>query len=152
MLRRLSAISSPLRLTLTLGLALVAGVALAQGEAENPVVRARMEAMQKIKVQTGILGDMAAGKTAFDAARAEAAKQELIALGDQIEPLFAAAEDDPASDALPDIWTSPAEFRQKANRMLKGAMGLETGSAGRLGDSMNALSAACKDCHGRFKM
>jgi hypothetical protein len=36
--------------------------------------------------------------------------------------------------------------------MLKGAMGLETGSAGRLGDSMNALSAACKDCHGRFKM
>ena len=33
MLRRLSAISSPLRLTLTLGLALAAGVALAQDEA-----------------------------------------------------------------------------------------------------------------------
>ncbi|MDD8023181.1 MAG: cytochrome c [Paracoccaceae bacterium] len=149
---RFPAISTPLRLSLALGLTLAAGVALAKDEAQNPVVRARMEAMQKIKVQTGILGDMASGKTAFDATQAAAAKDALITLGDQIEPLFAAEEDDPASDALPDLWANPGEFRQKANRMIKGAMALETGSARALGDSMNALTASCKDCHGRFKM
>lgn len=132
-------------------LATLAGAALAKPEVTDPTVRQRVEAMQLLKAQTGLLGDMAAGKTAFDAAKAAEAAAAILATADAIEPLYEDQALDPASDALPEIWNNPGEFRQKANRLYKAAMALETGSAEEVAGSMQALGAACKDCHGRFR-
>lgn len=139
-------------LVAALALALVAGAALAKPEVSDPVVKKRVEAMQLLKEQTGILGDMAAGKAPYDAAKAEEAAAAILATADAVEPLYEDQALDPGSDALAEIWNNPGEFRQKANRLYKAAMGLETGSAKAIGSSMQALGAACKDCHGRFRM
>ncbi|MBD3786812.1 MAG: cytochrome c [Sphingomonadales bacterium] len=132
-------------------LATLAGAALAKPEVTDPIVRERVEAMQLLKLQTGILGDMAAGKLPYDAAKAQEAAAAILATADAIEPLYEERALDPASDALPEIWNAPGEFRQKANRLYKAAMGVDAGSAKAIAGSMQALGAACKDCHGRFR-
>lgn len=138
-------------LVAALALALVAGAALAEPEVADPTVKKRVEAMQLLKAQTAVLGDMAAGKVAYDAAKAEEAAAAILATADAIELLYEDRALDPASDALPEIWNNPAEFRQKANRLYKAAMGVDASSAAAIGGSMQALGAACKDCHGRFR-
>ena len=140
------------RAPLLLALALVGTMALAAEEAKDPDVKARIALMQALKAETGTLADMVAGKAPFDAAKAEAAIEALRADADRVEPAFKPRADDPASEALPDIWNAPSEFRQKGNRLMKATMELDGGSPGALGDSLETLSAACKDCHGRFKM
>ena len=142
----------PIRLTIALGLMLVAGVALAKEDPTNPVVLKRVEAMRAMKAQVTLLGDMAVGKAPYDAALAEETAAAFSTTADLVPVLFDAEEDDPASDALPDIWFNRGEFNQKADRLYKAAMGLDWKSAGGLAASMNAVNAACKDCHGRFKM
>lgn len=132
--------------------ALVGPMALAAEEAKDPDVKARIALMQALKAETGTLADMVSGKAPFDAVRAEAAIEVLRADADRVEPVFKPRADDPASEALPDIWNAPSEFRQKTNRLVKATMELDGGSLGALGDSLNTLGAACKDCHGRFKM
>lgn len=134
-----------------LALATLAGAALAKPEVTDPTVKKRVEAMQLLKAQTGILGDMAAGKMAFDAAKAEEAAAAILATADAVEPLYQDQALDPGSDALAEIWNNPAEFRQKANRLYKAAMAIDASSASAIGGSMQALGAACKDCHGRFR-
>ena len=138
-----------LRLTLALALAFAGGIALAKEEAKDPVVHARIALMQSLKGDMGSLSDMAEGKAPFDAAQAEAAIAALRDSADKVETAFRAHADDPVSNALPDIWNSPSEFRQKTNRLLKATSDLD---AGDLADTLPALGAACKDCHGRFKM
>lgn len=140
------------RFTLILGLALAGSMALAATEAQDPDVKARMALMQEMKAASGALSDMASGKAPFDAQKAEAMIEALRAAADRVEPAFKPRADDPASEALPDIWHAPGEFRQKANRLVKAAMEMEGGSAGDLADGLQTLTAACKDCHGRFKM
>ena len=144
---------TPRRLAVALGLALMASMAIAGDiEAQNPEVRARIDLMKDLKAQSGVLIDMASGKAPFDAAKAEATIEALRNGADKVEPAFRARADDPASDALPDIWNAPSEFRQKANKLVKTTMDLQGGSPDDLIDGLQAVGAACKDCHGRFKM
>lgn len=143
---------TPRRLSLLFGLALAGTMALAAEEASDPAVRARIALMKDLKASSAALADMAAGKVPFDAAQAEAMIEALRSSADKVEPAFKPRADDPASDALPDIWTVPAEFRQKVNRLVKATLALEGSRAGDLADSLSAVAAACKDCHGRFKM
>jgi len=142
----------PARAALVVTLLLAAGVAVAKEEAKDPDVRARMELMQAIKGQTGVLADMASGKAPFDAAKAEAALEALRNDADKVEVVFKPRADDPVSDALPDIWNRPAEFRQKANRLIKSTQDIDPASAEALANTLGDTAAACKDCHGRFKM
>ena len=138
-----------LRLTLALALAFAGGIALAKEEAKDPAVHARIALMQSLKDDMASLSDMAEGKAPFDEAQAEAAIAALRGTADKVETAFHAHADDPVSNALPDIWNNPGEFRQKTSRLVKAANDLD---AGDLADTLPALGAACKDCHGRFKM
>ena len=143
---------TPRRLSLLFGLALAGTMAVAAEEASDPAVRARIALMKDLKASSAALADMAAGKVPFDAAQAEAMIEALRSSADKVEPAFRARADDPASDALPDIWNAPSEFRQKANKLVKTTMDLQGGSPDDLIDGLQAVGAACKDCHGRFKM
>lgn len=151
-MQRKTPVFSSFRLSLVAALVLGAGMALASGTAQNPEVQARMALMQKMKEATKLFADMAEGKAPFEAAALEAAIEQFRSDADRVEVLFKPRADDPASEALPDIWNAPGEFRQKVSRMVKAANGLEAGSPAALGESLAPVMAACKDCHGRFKM
>ena len=133
---------------------LASGVAYAEDmEPTDPAAIAREQLMETIGKNIGIVGDMAGGKTAYDAAAAEAAKAALVEATGQIEATFMdQGAADPASAARPEIWTNWSTFLAKATAANAAAAALDVSSAESIGAGMEALGGACKACHSDFRM
>ena len=137
--------------TVALCVILAAGAAVAKDGVTNPVVKARMETMDTIRVNTGILGNMASGKTAFDPAAATAAKTALAAAAAQIVAKFEANEDDPVSEAAPAIWQDFAGFTAKAEALVTAAEAMDVASLEGVKAGMGAVGGSCKACHEAYR-
>jgi cytochrome c556 len=138
---------------LVLGFVLAAGVAFAEAERTDPNAIAREELMEIVGKNTGILGDMAGGKAAYDAAAAEAAKAALIDASSKIEATFKdQGAADPASEAKPEIWTGWDDFLKKGGALNAAATALDVSSAEAIGAGMGAVGGACKDCHTTYRV
>lgn len=138
---------------LVLGAALLsAGVAFAEGEATDPTVQARQALMKTVGMNTKILGDMAGGKTAFDAAGAAAAKVALAAAAADIAAKFETQATDPATEAKPEIWTNWEDFVTKAAALKTAAEGLDASSLDSVKAGMGAIGGTCKACHTAYRM
>ena len=142
----------PILLTLaTAGAA--TNAALAHGGVQNPAVLARMDAMKAIGDATKVLGEMAKGATAFDAATAQAAAAEIAAHAAETPALFEAPETDAKSEALPGIWEDFADFTAKASALEARAdtlaSGLETPDD--LNAGLGQLGEACTACHKAYR-
>jgi cytochrome c556 len=131
---------------------LVGGTALAQEKAQNATVQARKDLMQVVRTNTGVLGDMAQGKTAFDAAAAAAAKAGLAAAAAEIPARFEANEGDPVSKAKPEIWTNWADFVAKGEALLAGAEALDASSLDGVKAGMGAIGGSCQSCHTAYRL
>lgn len=137
---------------LTVAMALIGGIVYAAESITTPEVRARVELMQGLKAQMKLLDDSASEGQPFDAQKVAAAIAALQQGAAAVGPAFRPHVDDPASQALPEIWASPGEFRQKTAKLVKTAAALDGADPGALADTLAPVTAACKDCHGRFKM
>ncbi len=137
--------------TLIVGLVMAGGIAFAESKATDPDVKARQELMQSNGAQAGILGGMAGGKTAFDAAAAEAAKQQLIANAAAIPEVFKNNASDPENHAKPDVWTNWDDFAAHAAALGTAAAALDTSSLDGLKAGMGGVGGACKDCHTSYR-
>ena len=138
---------------LAVGAMLAAGVAYADEERTDPNAKMREEVMEEIGKAMGVLGGMAKGETAFDAAAAEAAKAKIAEEAAQIATDFATqGEPDPASEAKPEIWTSWDDFLKKADALKVAAEGADVSTAEALGAAMGAMGGACKDCHTTYRV
>lgn len=137
--------------SLALATALVAGMSTAKEGVQDPTVKARMELMGTIGMNTKILGDMAGGKTAFDASAAEAAKAALSAAAADIVTKFETEADDPVSEARPDIWMDTEGFAEKADGLGVAANAIDVSSVESLQAGMGAIGGACKACHSDFR-
>lgn len=136
-----------------IGAILTTGAAFAKGDRTDPNAIARSELMRTVGKNTGILGDMAGGKAAYDAAAAEGAKAALIEAAAQIETAFKdQGAADPASEAKPEIWTNWEEFLADAKVLGDAAAAMDVSSAETIGAGMGALGGACKDCHTEFRI
>lgn len=137
--------------TLVVGLIMMGGIAFAQSKATDPDVHARQTLMDSNGAQAGILGGMAGGKTAFDAAAAEAAKAQLIANASDIPVKFTNNASDPESHASPDIWTNWEDFTAKAAALGAAATALDVSSLETLQAGMAGVGGACKACHTAYR-
>ena len=136
-----------------IGAVLAAGAAYAEGDRTDPNAIARSDLMKMIGKNTGILGDMAGGKAAYDAAAAEGAKAALIEASAKIEETFKdQGAADPASEAKPEIWANWDEFLADAKKLGDAAGAMDVASAESIGAGMGALGGACKDCHTDFRV
>ncbi|MBA3911747.1 MAG: hypothetical protein C0524_18200 [Rhodobacter sp.] len=136
-----------------IGAVLVAGTAFAQESPTDPSAVARSELMKVFGKNAGILGDMAGGKTAYDAAAAEGAKAALIEATGKIEATFMdQGGTDPYSIAKPEIWANWDDFLKKAKAANDAAGAMDVASAETIGAGMGALGGACKDCHTTYRM
>jgi len=135
--------------TLILGLVMVGGIAFA--EASDPTVKARHELMDANGGAMKVLGGMAKGEVAFDAAAAEAAKATLIASAADTAAKFKDQATDPASHAKPEIWTSWDDFVAKADALGKAAAALDTSSVDGVKAGLGAIGGACGACHETYK-
>jgi cytochrome c556 len=136
-----------------IGAILIAGAAFAEGDRTDPNAKARSDLMRVIGKNTGILGDMAGGKAAYDAAGAEAAKAAIVEAAGMIEAAFKdQGAADPASEAKPEIWTEWDDFLADAKMLGDAAGAMDVASAETIGAGMGALGGACKDCHTEFRV
>lgn len=132
----------------------VASLALAgfaYAEASDPTVKARQEVMEILGKNAKILGEMAGGKTAYDAAAAEAAKAEMIAAAGEVAAKFEPQATDPDSEAKPEIWANWDDFVKKAGALSAAAGALDVASAESIGAGMAGIGGACKDCHTAYR-
>lgn len=137
--------------TLVLGLIMAGGIALAQSKAADPDVNARQTLMQKNGAAMGVLGGMAKGDVAFDAAAAEAAKASLIADAAATPAAFEKNASDPASKAKAEVWTSWDEFVADADAMGKAAAAMDATTLDGVKAGLGAIGGTCKECHTEFK-
>lgn len=138
--------------SLIVGLVLVAGVAMAKEGVQDPTVKARMDLMGTIGMNTKVLGDMAGGKAEFDAAAAQAAKDALVAASAEIAAKFEPQATDPVAEAKPEIWTNWDDFVKKATALNTAATALDPSSLDTVKAGMGAIGGSCKDCHTSYRM
>ena len=138
--------------TVAIGLIVVAGAAVAKEGVTNPTVKARMDTMQVIRQNTGILGDMAGGKTAFDAEAALAAKTALASAAGEIAARFEPQETDPVAEARPEIWTNWDDFVTKAEALVTAAEAVDASSLDGVRAGMGGIGGSCKACHEAYRM
>lgn len=119
---------------------------------ENPAVRKRMDVMKEIKGAMGVLGSMAKGAIAFDAAAAGAAQNTLIEQSGMVATRFEANETDPKSEALPAIWENWDTFVEMADDLTFAAEGLDTKSLDGVRGGLGNIGASCGACHKKFRM
>ena len=138
-----------LTLVLTLG---IATAALAHSGVKNAAVKARMNLMVEIKEATGVIGGMAQGKMAFDATKAAAAQQALLAASQKVVAAFEAEETDPKSEAAARIWTDWDGFVTEANALEAAAGALQTASLDDLRAGLRDIGKSCGGCHMTYRI
>jgi cytochrome c556 len=135
-------------------LAACAGLAAAHDGAKG-VVKDRMDLMKHQQKELKLLGDMARGKTAFDAAEAAKAARELGATTRKIADLFPKGSDGHSSEALDTIWEDWDRFTGNAKDAEAAADALATTLDDAAGADWKAglqkLTDACKSCHESFR-
>ena len=119
---------------------------------ENPAVQKRMDVMKEIKGAIGVLGGMAKGAIAFDAAAAVAAQNTLIEQSGMVAATFEANETDPKSEALPAIWENWDTFVDMADDLTFAAEGLDASSLDGVRGGLGNIGASCGACHKKFRM
>ncbi|PWE28391.1 cytochrome C [Maritimibacter sp. 55A14] len=116
-------------------------------------VKARMTLMESVGRNMKVLGGMAKGETAFDAARANAAAAALAEEAGAIAAAFAPRETHPESEATPRIWDDWDGFMARTETLRRAAGGaagkLESPEA--LNAAMRDLGGACKACHKDYR-
>ncbi|NRB01361.1 MAG: cytochrome c, partial [Rhodobacteraceae bacterium] len=98
-------------------IALVANATWAHQGVQNAAVMARMNGMTSIADAMKVIGDMVKGTTAFDRDIAREALSDVAAASAQTLDLFAAPEDDPKSEARPEIWSNFSDFGAKSDAL-----------------------------------
>jgi cytochrome c556 len=140
-----------LRTTVIAGFALFMGAMVATAESTNPDVMARQGLMGTIGKNTKILGDMAGGKTDFDASAAAAAKSALAAAAAEIPVKFETNVDDPESEVKANIWTDWEKFMADGKALEVAANAIDVASLDGVKAGMGAIGGACKACHQEFR-
>ena len=136
---------------ITVAIAL-SGATIHAHSVENPAVQKRMDVMKEIKGAMGVLGGMAKGAIAFDAAAAGAAQNTLIEQSGMVATTFEANETDPKSEALPAIWENWDTFVEMADDLTFAAEGLDTTSLYGMRGGLGNIGASCGACHKKFRM
>lgn len=131
-------------------LGLAGGLALADQSA-NPTIAARQQVMKGIGGSMKVLGDMASGKTPFDAAAAKAAAATLAAESAKVKAAFQTNVTDADSKSSPKIWTDWADFAKDADTLATGAHQIDPSSLDRLKATLGAAGGTCRDCHSEFR-
>ncbi len=138
------------------GLALLTTTAFAQNLPAP--VKARQGQMRIIAINLGILGGMAKGDTAYDAATAQAAADSLAGVTMVSPgPLWPEGSDMDAvvgTVAKADIWTNMGDFNAKFEGLATAAKAMQAAAGGgqqAIGQAMGAVGGTCKDCHQTYR-
>ncbi len=132
---------------------IVTTAALAHAKVSNAAVKARIDAMSTIGKHTQTLGNMAKGAAPFDAKAARAAAAGIAEQAALVPGLFALQEDDPVSEAKPNIWDNFGDFTARAEELEKVALAAAANIAQPkdLPGALGNIGKACASCHQLYR-
>jgi cytochrome c556 len=135
-------------------LALVTSAGIAHQNVQNPAVQARMDNMTAMARQVEILGTMARGEAAFDAAAASAALDRIAGQANLIVDRFEAPETDPQSEARAGIWENFANFSSRAQELelLAAELAGTVEDRATLVAALRRVGASCSGCHEDYRI
>lgn len=121
-------------------------------------VKARQGQFRIMAINLGILGGMAKGAVEYDAAKAQAAADSLVAVSmiDQTA-LWPEGSDNMAIEgtrAQPNIWDNMDDFASNWAAFGEGAKAMQTAAGtGReaIGPNMGKIGGSCKGCHDTYR-
>ncbi|KUJ77058.1 cytochrome C554 [Ruegeria marisrubri] len=133
-----------------------AGVALAQDY--GAALKARQGQMRLLALNLGILGGMAKGERDYDAALAQAAADNIVAVA-ALNQLTAWPEGSDmgateGTKAKTDIWTDFSGFQDKWRALAPAAAKLQAAAgqgAGEIGAALGPVGGTCKGCHDTYR-
>ena len=136
----------------------LATTALAQGSAVEGAIKARQAHMQLLAFNTGVLGNMARGRTDYDAEAAQAAADNLVQLGNIEQTAYWPADSDSesaeGSKTLPIAWEDMAGLMEKNAAFLDAAVAVQAVAGGGLEGlqgAMGDLGKSCGGCHQTYR-
>lgn len=141
----------------TIAIGLTGGAAFAEDPYENQL-KARKGQFNLLALNVGVLGGMARGNVEYDAALAEAAAENIVAIAAINQtPLWPEGSDEMSIDetrAKPEIWENFGDFAAKWAAVGTAAEGLpaavSSGAEG-IGPALGPLGGTCKDCHDTYR-
>lgn len=120
--------------------------------------KARQGMMRIMALNMGVLGGMAKGEMAYDAAKAQTSADTLVAVSGihqgLLWPAGSGMDDSMTSEALATVWEKPDEFAAAWTRFGEAAQGLQAAAGegqAALGPAMGAAGKACGGCHETFR-
>ncbi len=133
---------------------MIAAVAIAAGTVAfaQDAVTARKDLMKAQGAAVKVLGDMAKGETAFDAAAAADAKAKLIETAAQIATVFEAEGMGGETKSKPEIWMMYDDFTAKADALTVAAEALDASSLDAVRAGMAGVGGACSACHQAYRI
>lgn len=147
--------------TAALGIAAAAiagSVVFAAGHANvDGAVKARKSQMQLYAFNLGILGNMAKGSVDFDAAAAQRAADNMVALSSMdttdLWPAGSSADDVDGTRALAVMWDNIPDVMEKVGALSAAAtaMSENAGTLEGVQANMGALGQACGACHQAYR-
>lgn len=139
------------RIILLLGFGATA--AFAHSGVQNPAVMARMNGMSAIAENVKVLGTMAKGQIAFDAASAQQAAAAIARHSEASVALFTPLETDPKSEARSVIWDDFEDFSRKAVALqtLAEELSVSLRTIEDVRGAMSPLGATCTACHTLYR-
>ncbi|MAQ82071.1 MAG: cytochrome C [Maritimibacter sp.] len=138
---------------IAVGVIALGTTAFAHSGVKDPDVMNRMMGMSEMAKQMKVLGAMAKGEQAFDAAAVDAALVRMAEEASYIPSLFEPKATDPKSEALPVIWNEFDTFEEHARALEKTSTALSgtVGTRADLGPAMKELGQACSACHSDYR-
>ena len=125
-------------------------------EGATGVVKERMDLMESQKDAMKVIGDMAKGKTKFDAAEATKAANDIARTAKKIPELFPEGSGgENKSDALPAVWEKWDRFTDNADDLAGTADALVKTLADSASEewkpAFQKVGDTCKSCHEDFR-
>lgn len=144
--------------TLGFGFAtLLAGTTFATAASKpEEAIRYRQAAFTMIGWNFGTMGEMAKGKSAWDATAFARHAERVGALAPQVPEGFPTGSDKGAkTGAKPEIWKDPADFQAKMDAFIQQAQALASTARGGDEEAMKAqfgkTAETCKACHQKYR-
>lgn len=144
-------------MALAAGALMAAGVALAESPFDG-AVGARKAVMGLRAFSMGTLAGMAKGDVPYDAAAAQAAADNMLAMANiNMMAMWPPGSDNGAitgTNALPAIWAEGSDIGAKAGALSDAAKAMQAAAGvdlAALQGAMEALGGACGGCHKEYK-
>ena len=138
-----------LAVTLALAIGSTAPGTASDGLSEQVTRRIALMTAQKSALDE--LAGMMAGRSHFNAAKARAARRQLVKSTGAIRKHFKKPQMDPRSHARPLIWQSWKDFEARASTAQAAAKALNTRSLPALRRTLPGLMQSCLSCHSTYR-